>query len=341
MASKVQSLVQPSDASTNLLSYQQRRFYILSLIKRLLPYIPMWEDAQKTTIPEHAGGFGSSNGIVSWHKFTALDDISTLSTTALTEGSAPESLDLAITEITSYLEQFGDWIKITDLAATASLDNVMQEAMSLLAESAGLKLSRVMRTALLSGTTTTVSPVAVANIANIDVITGNLIKKVARTLRTANAPAFPDGFYRGVIHPYQSYDLQGDSLWQDISKYDASIASQGGNSIIRGEVGRIHGVRFRESTEIFKGVNGGSSSSTYHAWVYGPDAYGCLDFKSQAVPSIDTATGKGMNIHLQPVNQPTKDDPLGQWGFVSWKASFATKVIDPNRIVGLKTGATQ
>ena len=46
-----------------------------------------------------------------------------------------------------------------------------------------------------------------------------------------------------ICSPEATYDLQSDSLWQDVSKY--SCAEQ----IYSGEIGRLFGVVFVESTE--------------------------------------------------------------------------------------------
>lgn len=132
-----------------------------------------------------------------------------------------------------------------------------------------------------------------------------------------------------------------DSLWQDVAKYGGGMGNGGGLNLIAGEIGRIHGVRFRSSTEVLTDTAGSGSAITYHALVYGPNAFGIFDLKSQAVSSINTETNKGMNIHVYPINEPSPSDPMGQFGFVSWKAAFASKLIDPLRLVRMRTGATQ
>ena len=64
------------------------------------------------------------------------------------------------------------------------------------------------------------------------------------------------------MDPYATYDLQSDSLWQDVSKY--SNAEQ----IYSGEIGRLFGVVFVETTEgkvnaqsVLNAVNANTSSS--------------------------------------------------------------------------------
>lgn len=320
------------------LSNEQRTFYVLTLIKRLLPYLPLFEDAQKMTIPEHTGGFAS--GQIQFRKFNALTVPD--SPTALAEGVAPNDQSLTVSTVTTYLRQYGGWIKVSDIAATASIDQVMTQAMEVLGESAGQTLHRLIVNELNSGAGTTVRPAgetADSALTSAHILNSTVIKRAVRTLRAANVPTFSDGRYHAVIHPYQAYDLQSDSQWRNVAEYVGGKAQGSGPNILTGEIGEIHGVRFRESTHLPTSTGGSGGASVYSAFMYGPDAYGVFDFKSQAVGNINAETNRGISIHMEPVNKPTKDDPLGQYGFVSWKAAFAVKTIDSNRLIRIATGA--
>lgn len=341
MATLVNTLIRTSGGDVNNVTNENQIYYVLTLIKRLLPYLPLWEDAQKVTVPTHAGGFGSTSaGQVNMRKFASL----AVSTTPLSEGVPPDGLNLSTSVINVQLQQYGDWIKISDLLATSAIDDVMKEAMALLGENAGRKLHQIIMNALTGGDVTQIVYGGTAtNAGELDAtmtMSSTAIKKAVRWLRTNNVPPYPDGYYRGILHPYQAYDLMSDSLWQDVAKYNPTGTS-GGLNLIAGEIGKMHGVRFRESTEVLTDTAGASSAATYSSFVYGPDAFGVFDFKTQAVNNIDSETGRGISIHTVPINSPTKDDPLGQFGLVGWKAAFAAKVIDALRIVRIRTGATQ
>lgn len=339
MATLINTLVR-SASDTTVLANEQQIYYVMTLIKRLLPYLPLWEDAQKTRIPDRSGGFGSS-GVINLRKFASL----AVSTTALSEGIPPDGLNPSTSTVTVNLAQYGQWIKVSDVLAHASIDDIMQEFMDLLAENAGRELHQIILNSLTGGDVTNIiyggANTTNTTITNADVLTSTVVKKAVRFLRNANVPPYPDGFYRGLINPFQSYDLMSDSLWQDVARYNGGAASGGGVDLIAGEIGKIHGVRFRESSEMPVDTTGAASAHTYTGFIYGPNAFGVFDLKSQAVANIDADTGKGMTVHVHPVDDPTKDDPMGQFGFVSWKAAFASKVIDANRIVRLWTGASQ
>lgn len=351
MATELNTLVTASsDNVTNLIGYQQQNIYNLTLIKRMLPYLPLYEDFQMKHIADHQGGFGTN--VIKFRKFVSLQAAASttdltyanVSTTALTEGTNPEGLSVTTSEVTAQLAQYGQWLKLTDIAATAGIDDVVKENMSLLAENAGQTIHKVMMNTLISGATTNVtyagSATGINDLTNSDVMTSTVIKKAVRTLRAANVPTFPDGYYRGLISPYQAYDLMSDSLWQDVAKYGGGLAASGGIDLLKGEIGRMHGVRFRETNTVLPVANTGPYN-TYTAFIYGPDGLGAFDLKSQAVGSVDTRTNLGVSVHYVPVNMPTKDDPLGLYGILGWKTAFCAVVLDPIRINKVITGATQ
>src|SRR5687768_4784894 len=176
MATLINTLVR-AEADTNALTAQQQIFHVATLIKRLLAYLPMWEDGQKMTIPDRSGGFSADS--IKFRKFNAL----TVTTTPLQEGITPDGKTLSMSTKLATLEQHGDWIKLSDVLLHASIDDVLKETMDLLAENAGLKLHRILMTKLLAGTTQQIfggDATAVGNIDATDVLSATTIKKAVR-----------------------------------------------------------------------------------------------------------------------------------------------------------------
>src|SRR3954471_7728169 len=98
MATQTNTLVRTATVSGDVPSQvanEQQIYYVMTLIKRLLPYLPLWEDAQKTRIPDRSGGFGSS-GVINLRKFASL----AVSTTALNEGIPPDGLNPSTSTVT-------------------------------------------------------------------------------------------------------------------------------------------------------------------------------------------------------------------------------------------------
>ena len=83
------------------------------------------------------------------------------------------------------------------------------------------------------------------------------IFKAAAELKAMNAPKI-DGHYVGIIHPYVAYDLMQDAgeSWQNVSDYAKP------EERFIGEIGRVAGVRFVESTEAKIFANGNISGFT-------------------------------------------------------------------------------
>src|SRR5437868_2355100 len=87
------------------LTNEQRTFYVGTLIKRLIPYLPFLKDAQKQTIPQHMGL------VAQFRRYSALS----LATTPLTEGTTPAGNSQAVTVVTATAAQYGDFLTVSDV----------------------------------------------------------------------------------------------------------------------------------------------------------------------------------------------------------------------------------
>lgn len=332
MAGNMQTLVY-SAAGYNALTPQQQRFYQRVLLKGAQPYLLMLEDGQKGTHPRNSDGF--STGSVRWRKRGFL----AAATTALTEGVPPNFVDLTFTEITTQLAQYGSGMKHSDILAHAAIDPIVTVFSEALGEQAGLTIHTIiMNTLAGSGTVQYATGVAGrVNLTAAMVLNATEIRKAVRTLKRNKVPTFPDGTYHAVIHTDQAYDLMSDADWRGVN----GLNYPGGGGLLTGEVGMLHGVRFRESTEapVFAGAGAGGVN-VFAAFIYGPDAYGVLDFAAWPIPNLDPATGRGIKIMMVPADQPDKVDFLGQYGVLGWKVAFQCYVLDSTRIIRLETGAT-
>lgn len=339
----INSLVSATDANHNFLGLPaQQKFFILTLTKRAVPYLVLFEDAQMTTIPKNSGGFGA-NGQISFRKIAALwtTTDSTTVPLALTEGIPPVSKNLTITEVNAELKQYGDWIKISDLAETVSVDGMMVHAAEALGEYEGQKLHRVMLYALEATTNFQYGDgtVAAENLITAGMkLSAPIIRKLVRTMKVNNAARFPDGFYHMIVDPFVGMDLLTDPEFVDLAKYNGGMAQDGGINLLTGEVGKGWGVRFKEANELLTGAGFGGIK-TFHNILYGPNGFGMLDLAGMAVRKIDPRTNRGIAIYSQPVNSPDKSDPLGQVGFVSCKVAFNGIVFDPVQVMKVITAA--
>jgi hypothetical protein len=70
-------------------------------------------------------------------------------------------------------------------------------------------------------------------------LTHAIVKAAAYNLSVRRIPPTPQG-YIALVHPAQTYDLKSNPFWIDVLKYTQP------ETILNGEVGKIHGVRFIE-----------------------------------------------------------------------------------------------
>lgn len=320
----------------NQLTNESRYFYEMALIKRLLPKLPFFQFAQRQTIPLHTGGFGS--GEVIFRKFAAL----TPNTTPLVEGVSPTPRNQSISTVTTNLQQYGDVMTISDIAADASIDKPMAEGVIQMGEAAGQALHLILIAAIEAGISNTTWPVGdttVNDLVATDVLNSDLIKRAVRDMEARNVPKFGSGnneYYVMGIHPKQAYDLRNDSQWRNVSEYNGGAANNGGPSVLSGELGQIHGCRFVQSTQITTTTNSGSVNVA-RSFMFGPDCYGVFDFASQTAATPNADTNLGVRIFSEAPGTNSKYDMLGQWGYIGYKVAFATKVIDNSRLQGVYT----
>lgn len=300
----------------NNISVENQTFYDTALLKRCLPLLSFYEDAMKKRIP---AGKGTS---IEWRKFGSL----TPATTPLTEGTTPAGQDLNITAINAKLDQYGDYVVVSDVLDMQAKDPVIAETSELLGEQAGLTVNRIIAEELSKGTNVRYA----GNKSNrnelvaTDVLTGDMIKKVVRDLRKNNIPTFADGYYHASISAEQAYDLMSDTAtggWIDVVKYS------GAKKLLTGEIGEFGGVRFKVSSEIPKAKEG----AVHMGIVYGKDAYG--------VPEIGANAAKP-KIIVKAKGSAGTEDPLDQRSSIGWKNMFVCKRLNELGIVRVETGVS-
>ena len=254
------------------LTVENAKFYDKNLLKRLLDTLVWAKYAQKRNAPKNSGD------TVSFRRFESLEPTET----PLEEGVTPDGRKLVVNEVKSVVEQYGDYIEITDKIDMLGIDPVLTEASDILGEMAGVLIDNKCRDALTSGTNVLYAGGKTARneITAEDKLTGALVKKASTILKKANVKPI-NGYYIGIVDPDCASDLMDDPLWQDVSKYN------GGTQIMKGELGRLHKIRFVDSSngKIFE--EAGAGGIDVHATVIlGADAYGTVDVDGSIKPKM-------------------------------------------------------
>ncbi|MCE5235464.1 MAG: N4-gp56 family major capsid protein [Clostridiaceae bacterium] len=168
---------------------------------------------------------------------------------ALAEGVTPTGQSLSQTEVEASVSQYGAYVEISDLVDMTSYDTVVGDSAELLGEQLGTVIEWVTRDAMCAGNNVQRpnGKTARASVAAADKLTVSEIRRAVRTLKRAKARPFSDNgrkpHFVCICSPEATYDLQNDTLWQDVSKYSNA------ELIYSGEIGRLFGVVFVESTE--------------------------------------------------------------------------------------------
>ncbi len=224
------------------LSDEMKVFYSDYLIDNAKPNLVHDQFGQKHPIPK---GRGKS---IEFRKYSPLAK----ALTPLVEGTTPAGNSLTVSTITASVSQYGDYIELSDILLLTAIDNNLVHATKLLGNQAGETLDTITREVINGGENVQYANQQVnaryllvggdATAANNHYLTVDCIRRAVRTLKNNKAKKISNS-YVAIIHPDIAYDSMGDDDWEKASLY------AGSTQIFEGEIGRIHGVRFVETTE--------------------------------------------------------------------------------------------
>lgn len=240
-------------------------------------------------VEQGEGGYGT--GVVYWTRWTDLPLVSA----GQGEGVPTTAVSMTATNVTGSTAQYDAAVSISDILAYTSFGDVMKAAMQRLAYNAGLSIDTVVRNVIATaGTLQSATGVAGAAWTSIPVtgtLSVNEVKKAVRTLRRNNAMEQSDGYFVAVAHPDSLYDLMTDSTtggWIDVNKYTDSNVDK----ILKGEAGKLHGVRFLQTSNGYvRGTGVTASASIYVTNFFGQDAFGVTELQSLKTYVKDFGTG--------------------------------------------------
>jgi len=298
------------------LTAENKTFYEKTLLSRLVPNLLYAKYGQHKPIPKNEGD------TINFRRFNSYS----AATTPLTEGNTPSGQTMSITTVTATVQQYGDYTLVSDKLDMVGIDPVITETCALHGEQAALTIDTVTRDVVRKGTNVLrPSSRATADaVTTSDKLTSKEIKLAVKKLRDASVKPAEGKFYIGIIDSATALDLQEDSEWQDVSKYN------GGQRIIEGEVGSIHGVKFVETSNAYREENA-SSVVVHSTIIFGKDAYGVCDVDGKSKPSVI----------VKPHGSSGTEDPLNQRASVGWKTLFTAVRLNENAIVRIEHAATE
>lgn len=299
-------------------------YYDRSLLMRALPGLVHMKPATRKSLKRRNG-----NTMV----FRRIEGLP-LATTALLEGQPPAGKQLSKTDITCTIQQWGDYVTLTDMVQATVEHPVLNDANKVLGEQAGQTVDVLMRDtqaagsnkflggneSLRSNLTTTTHKVDT-----------NLLDRMIRFLRSKNAKMFTEMVdastkqatfpirpaYLAITTPEVQFTLETLPGYVPAHQYAST------EKVMDNEIGSYKELRFMVSTQAksFAG-GGGVASGDVKSTSSNADVHTILVFGQEACAAVPLEGGSLENI-IKPLGAGGTGDPLNQLATSGWKHTGA------------------
>ena len=310
-------------------------------LMRALPYLVLEKYLDLKPLPSN------STKVAIFRRYEALEK----ATTPLVEGVTPVGKNMQYTDVQCTLQQFGDYVTLTDVIADTHEDPVLQEYMGITAEQAAQTLETLRYNVLKAGSNVFYANKVAGRDSVVTAISLADQRRVTRafkrqnaayiTKKTASTPNYGTvavrASYIGLVHPDLENDIRALAGFKDAVDYGASQAAD------EFEIGTVEDVRYIRSTifESFPDAGGNKGTMVSTSGVKA-DVYPIIYLAAHAAASVPL---KGKNAITAPiVRNPgtiSDSDKLGQRGHVGWKAYFGCVILNNLFLARLETGATE
>jgi N4-gp56 family major capsid protein len=314
-------------------------FYDRNLLTRAQPNDVHGRFGQKRPIPKNSGNQ------IKFRRYSQL----AAATNALTEGVTPSGSALSVTDVTSTLVQYGDFVTLTDMVSMTNQDPVVTEATDILGDQAGTTIDQVRRDVLVAGTNVAYASGVANRLALVNKLLQADLDKAIRSLKGQNAKYMKEGIgasdkvgtgavrkaFIGIVHPDVEYDLENITGYRSVSDY----GSQEG--IIEDEIGSYKNIRFVSSTNAKIWTNATTATTAgYKATGVGSnDVYATLIIAAEAY-GLSPLSGEAMSTYVKALGSAGAADPLNQRSTVGWKATTITTILNQAWMVRIESLAT-
>jgi len=275
-----------------------------------------------------------------WKPLTAV-------TSGATEGAATGAVNMSAVNVTGTVTQYDNAVTISDVLAATSIGDIMKEAIRELGYNAGLSIDTVVRDAVvpngmprMAGLTGSNAVTRWSSIPRTAVLSISEIRKATRDLMSTDAQA-PDsrvsmaqgqsvstnpgagmgGYWAAVISPDSVYDLQGDTAtgaWVDTNRY------AGADKIFTGEVGKLYGVRFLQTSNAKAHAEKNASVTSRSAIV----ASGVIQETLIVGANYFGITKlQQLKTYIKPFGQAIGGDITEKVAGAGWKTTFGTAIL--------------
>lgn len=269
--------------------------------------------------------------------------------TNLAEGVTPTPGGLTYEDVTVQMLQWGDLYGITDKIEDMHEDPVLKDMTMLCGEQAQKTLERTIWNKIKAGTTVYYANGAARNAVNT-AVSINDVRKAVRYLQSMKGKKITkmlsgsvevgttpiEAAYVAFTHTDMQADIRNLAGFTPVAEYGSR------QPLCAEEFGSVEDVRFITSPELLPFLDaggldgdavvstGGTNADVYPIVVVAQEAYGLVPLKGAGAitPTV-----------LNP-GSIDKSDPLGQRGYVGWKAYFNATILNQTWIVRLECAAS-
>jgi N4-gp56 family major capsid protein len=309
------------------------------LLKRTTPGIVLERTGQVKTMEPNTGK------TVVFRRYLKL----AAAISPLQEGVTPDGASVSYVDVQATVEQFGDYIGITDVIQDTHEDPILSEFRTIMGDQIKLTRETLNFNVLKGGTSVFYTNGSSRAEVNTVLDKGDL-KRITRSLRGADASYFTEvlsgspkigttpvgaAFY-AFAHTDLQADIENISGYVDVSKYPNP------QQAMEYEVGAASNVRFVLTTVFSAFADAGAAGSTmiattnaaahvdvYPVIIVAPDAWGVVPLRGKDSGSIAVVNPK-----------PSAGDPLGQRGSLGWKNWWAAVILNDSLMARLESSAT-
>lgn len=314
-------------------------YAVANFLEHAMPVLVLEKFARTETLPKNKGQ------IVRWRRFVPFE----INVTALVEGVTPAPSMLQYEDVTSIVQQYGNWVSFTDVILDTHEDPNLQKITMGLGEQAGAIKEAIIWAELIAGTNVLYSGAATSRatvaaplsedelIAAQRYLKAAKAKHITKMLRASTniatepvAPAFiafghtnlePD--FRAlpefvVREKYSNYNVVSDyelGKFQDI------------RVVLTPDLGPFYGAGAASPVGVLS--RDGTNVDVYPIVIVGQDAFGVVPLR-------------GMDSANVTIKNPTAtyEDPLAQRGFASWKMWYVATRLNEEWMVRIEAAAS-
>jgi N4-gp56 family major capsid protein len=273
----------------------------------------------------------------------------TAATVPLAEGVTPATTSFRYDDVSVALKQYGQVVEWTDKIEDLHEDPVGKDAALQAGENIGRTLEALNWGVLGAATNVFYNNGSVITDVNtaitlakqravVRALQAQKAKPITRILASsANyATRAVEAAYVAVGHTDLEADIRNLPGFLPVAQYSNR------STISDYEIGSVENVRYILSPDLSPTINagaapgsavvstGGSAADIYPVIFLGQDAWGTVGLRGQGAVSPS----------IIPAGQKTKDDPLGQRGYVGWKTYHAALILNQSWMARLLVGAS-